>query len=129
MMYNSYLPSLPKVSEIGLGAWQLGIASGWKGLTDAEAAALVKRFLELGINFYDTATNYGHGTGEERPMAQQAIAFCAAHPAVTTVIPGSLNIAQLEQNISSVDEPMDRAVFDKLVQFYTTKVEPFGLPW
>lgn len=41
MKYNTYLPSLPKVSEIGLGAWQLGIASGWKGLTDAEAAALV----------------------------------------------------------------------------------------
>lgn len=313
MKYNTYLPSLPKVSEIGLGAWQLGIESGWKGLTDAEAQSLVKRALELGVNFYDTAPNYGHGTGEERlgkalqgtdrskivintkfghtdhgtmnyesdyirtslegslrrlktdyvdsliihnppssyldgrvndhyeilerlieegkilgygasidtaadlkllltttgatvveafynilhqdiaksfdlalekgtaiiakipldsgwltgkydkdssfdgvrsrwskddiatraalvdrvreiidsdrPMAQQAIAFCAAHPAVTTVIPGSLNIAQLEQNISSVAKPMAKEMFEELANFYTKEVAPVGLPW
>ena len=37
MRYNRYTKSSPKVSEIGLGAWQLGIESGWKGLTEEEA--------------------------------------------------------------------------------------------
>jgi aryl-alcohol dehydrogenase-like predicted oxidoreductase len=66
MKRNPYLKTTQKVTEIGLGAWQLGINSGWKGLSDREAAALVHGALDLGINFYDTAPNYGHGTGEER---------------------------------------------------------------
>lgn len=66
MKYNRYLKNTPNVSEIGLGAWQLGNNSGWQGMTEKEALALVGRSLELGINFFDTAPNYGHGSGEER---------------------------------------------------------------
>ncbi len=66
MKYNSLLTSSPNVSEIGLGAWQLGINSGWKGMTDKETSTLVSKSIELGINFFDTAPNYGHGTGELR---------------------------------------------------------------
>lgn len=66
MKYNRYLKNTPNVSEIGLGAWQLGHNSGWQGMTEKEALALVGQSLELGINFFDTAPNYGHGSGEER---------------------------------------------------------------
>jgi aryl-alcohol dehydrogenase-like predicted oxidoreductase len=66
MQYNPLLPQSPPVSEIGLGAWQLGVNSGWKSLSEAEAIGLVKQSLELGVNFFDTAPNYGLGTGESR---------------------------------------------------------------
>lgn len=66
MNYNKYIKGSPLVSEIGLGAWQLGVNSGWKGMSEKEATDLVEKALELGINFFDTAPNYGHGTGEER---------------------------------------------------------------
>ena len=66
MQYNPFLPKSPPVSEIGLGAWQLGFNSGWKSLNEAEAIGLVKQSLELGVNFFDTAPNYGLGTGESR---------------------------------------------------------------
>ncbi len=66
MKYNSYLKDTIKISEIGLGAWQLGQNSGWKSMSEAEAIELVHKSLDLGINFFDTAPNYGHGTGEER---------------------------------------------------------------
>lgn len=66
MNYNRYLKNTPTVSEIGLGAWQLGNNSGWQGMTEKEALELVGQSLELGINFFDTAPNYGHGSGEER---------------------------------------------------------------
>lgn len=66
MKYNKLIEQSPLVSEIGLGAWQLGINSGWKGMTEEEAIELVNVSIELGVNFFDTAPNYGHGTGELR---------------------------------------------------------------
>jgi len=66
LKYNRYIPDAPLVSEIGLGAWQLGHNSGWQGMSEKDAIELVKKSLELGINFFDTAPNYGYGTGEER---------------------------------------------------------------
>ena len=66
MKYNRYIQDAPPVSEIGLGTWQLGHNSGWKGISEKDALALVEKSLEYGINFFDTAPNYGHGTAEER---------------------------------------------------------------
>jgi aryl-alcohol dehydrogenase-like predicted oxidoreductase len=66
MKYNRYIKSSTLVSEIGLGAWQLGTNSGWQSMSESEAIDLVKKGLEFGINFFDTAPNYGRGTSEER---------------------------------------------------------------
>lgn len=66
MNYNKYIENAPLISEIGLGAWQLGDCTSWKKLTEQEAIALVKKALDYGINFFDTAPNYGNGTSEER---------------------------------------------------------------
>ena len=66
MKYKKYIKGSINISEIGLGAWQLGHNSGWKSITENEALNLVHKSLDLGINFFDTAPNYGHGTSEER---------------------------------------------------------------
>ncbi|WP_019670135.1 aldo/keto reductase [Eudoraea adriatica] len=66
MKYKKYIKGSINISEIGLGAWQLGHNSGWKSITENEALKLVHKSLDLGINFFDTAPNYGHGTSEER---------------------------------------------------------------
>jgi aryl-alcohol dehydrogenase-like predicted oxidoreductase len=66
MNYNPYISHDTPVSAIGLGAWQLGIQSGWQGMSEEEALALVKKAMEYGINFFDTAPNYGRGTSEAR---------------------------------------------------------------
>ncbi|HEY5687278.1 MAG TPA: aldo/keto reductase [Yeosuana sp.] len=66
MKYNRYIKDSILVSEIGLGAWQLGNNSGWQSLSERNAMELVEKSLEYGINFFDTAPNYGYGTGEDR---------------------------------------------------------------
>jgi aryl-alcohol dehydrogenase-like predicted oxidoreductase len=66
MKYKKYIKDSLNISEVGLGAWQLGQNSGWKSMTEIEAIKLVHKSLDLGINFFDTAPNYGHGTSEER---------------------------------------------------------------
>lgn len=66
MNYKKFIKDSVLVSEIGLGAWQLGNHSGWQPVSEMGAVQLVEKSLEYGINFFDTAPNYGKGTGEER---------------------------------------------------------------
>src|SRR5207244_13064837 len=55
-----------RVSAIGLGTWQFGSWEWGYGAAYAsgEAAAIVARALELGINLIDTAEAYGFGRSE-----------------------------------------------------------------
>jgi aryl-alcohol dehydrogenase-like predicted oxidoreductase len=50
------------VSEIGFGAWAVG--GEWGSVDDGESIAAMKRALELGVNFFDTADVYGDGRSE-----------------------------------------------------------------
>jgi len=52
-----------EVTEIGFGAWGIG-ADMWKGARDDESLAALRRFVELGGNFVDTAMGYGNGHSE-----------------------------------------------------------------
>jgi len=56
-----------KVSKIGLGTWQFGSSYwGWgKELNEDGAIKIIRRAIELGINFIDTAEMYGNGRSEE----------------------------------------------------------------
>src|SRR6266545_5971439 len=51
-----------KVSRICFGTWQVG--GDWGGIDTELAKAAVRRALELGINFFDTAQGYGWGRSE-----------------------------------------------------------------
>lgn len=51
------------VGDIGYGAWGIG-QKQWLGGTDYEALTGVRRALELGLNFIDTALAYGEGHSE-----------------------------------------------------------------
>ena len=66
MNYRKYLEGGIQVSELGFGGWQLGVESGWSAVSASDADRMIRMALNSGINFYDTAPNYGHGTSEER---------------------------------------------------------------
>ena len=51
------------LSEIGFGCW--GMGGGWGPRDDEEAKASLRRALELGVNFFDTAYVYGEGKSEQ----------------------------------------------------------------
>jgi len=56
-----------KVSTISFGAWAIG--GTWGAVDDAESLAALRRAVELGVNFFDTADVYGDGRSE-RLVAQ-----------------------------------------------------------
>ena len=52
-----------EISELGYGAWGIG-KSMWVGADDDVSRAALRRSIELGVNFLDTALAYGDGHSE-----------------------------------------------------------------
>src|SRR5688572_14927392 len=56
------------LSTVGLGAWAIG-GQGWQDAwgsqDDNDSIAAIRRAVELGVNWIDTAPVYGHGHSEE----------------------------------------------------------------
>src|SRR5512134_230476 len=59
------------VSALGMGCWAIGgpwtfngNPGGWSSTDDAESLRALDRALDLGVNFFDTAANYGAGHSE-----------------------------------------------------------------
>ncbi|HEX4593466.1 MAG TPA: aldo/keto reductase [Bryobacteraceae bacterium] len=53
-----------EISEIGFGAWGIG-GTQWLGSHDDESVRALRRAMELGFNFIDTALAYGDGHSEK----------------------------------------------------------------
>ncbi len=51
-----------QVSEVSFGAWAVG--GSWGEVDDAESLATMRRAIDLGVNFIDTADVYGGGRSE-----------------------------------------------------------------
>lgn len=73
----------PQVSELGHGTWAMG--SMWGSRDDTEALKALRRGLELGIHFWDTAFVYGKGHSER--LLGRAIKEYGAKPFVATKCP------------------------------------------
>lgn len=54
----------PEVSSVGLGCWAIG-GDSWGPVDDRESENAIRRAVDLGIDFIDTADVYGLGRGEE----------------------------------------------------------------
>ena len=64
MNYRTFGTTDWNVSEIGYGAW--GIGGGmWQGAEDTESLRALRRAIDLGLNFIDTALVYGDGHSEQ----------------------------------------------------------------
>src|SRR3990172_2773684 len=64
MNYRSLGRTGLRVSEIGFGAWAIG-GNMWGPTDDRESIAAIRRGLDLGVNFIDTADVYGLGHSED----------------------------------------------------------------
>jgi aryl-alcohol dehydrogenase-like predicted oxidoreductase/DNA-binding transcriptional MerR regulator len=60
-----------EVSALGMGCWAiggpwtfLGAAAGWGEIDDEESIRAIHAALDMGVNFFDTAANYGCGHSE-----------------------------------------------------------------
>ena len=74
-----------RISRVGFGAWAIGGGGwdwSWGRQEDEDSVAAIHRALELGVNWIDTAAQYGFGHSEE--VVGRAIAGLAERPYVFT---------------------------------------------
>jgi len=64
MKYRPLGTSGLMVSEICIGTWAIG-GENWGEINDEESVAAIRKAIDLGINFIDTADIYGRGHSEE----------------------------------------------------------------
>lgn len=73
-----------QVSEIGFGAWGIG-GNQWRGHSEDEARTALRRALELGVNFIDTALAYNEGHSER--IIGETLRETGAQAYVATKVP------------------------------------------
>ncbi|MGH2508119.1 MAG: aldo/keto reductase [Ktedonobacteraceae bacterium] len=74
-----------QITPIGFGAWAIGGGNwsfGWGEQDDNDSIAAIKRALDLGINWIDTAAAYGLGHSEE--IVARALKGCVERPYIFT---------------------------------------------
>jgi aryl-alcohol dehydrogenase-like predicted oxidoreductase len=74
-----------EITRVGFGAWAIGGADydwGWGAQDDEDSIAAIHHAIELGINWIDTAAQYGFGHSEE--VVGRALAGLKQRPYVFT---------------------------------------------
>lgn len=84
MRYRTLGKTGIEVSEIGYGAWGIG-GRQWLGGSDDESLLALKRAIDLGLNFIDTALAYGEGHSEK--LVGQVVKETGAKVYLATKVP------------------------------------------
>ncbi|MDB5222593.1 MAG: hypothetical protein JWN83_1260 [Chitinophagaceae bacterium] len=127
MKYRKFGKTDLTVSEIGFGAWAIGgnavvgnTPIGWGPADDNTSIAALRKSLDLGINFFDTADFYGLGHSEEligkelRHNKEAIIATKVGHRAIDDKI--QLDYSQ-EYIIEACEKSLQRLKRD-FIDFY-----------
>ncbi|HXM44303.1 MAG TPA: aldo/keto reductase [Bryobacteraceae bacterium] len=73
-----------EIGEVGYGAWGIG-GTQWLGGTDDESLTALRRAIDLGLNFIDTALAYGAGHSEQ--LVGQVVRDAGRRIYVATKVP------------------------------------------
>ncbi len=74
-----------EITRVGFGAWAIGGSDweyGWGAQDDEESIAAIRHALELGVNWIDTAAQYGLGHSEE--VVRRAVEGVEPRPLIFT---------------------------------------------
>jgi aryl-alcohol dehydrogenase-like predicted oxidoreductase len=86
-----------QISTIGYGAWGIG-GKQWLGGTDDESVRALRRAIDLGLNFIDTALAYGDGHSER--LVGQVVRDTPKKIYVATKVPPKNRIWPAQKGVS-----------------------------
>ena len=109
MKYRKFSDLGWDVSEIGLGCWEIG--GSWGDVSEHDAREVLKKALDKGINFFDTADIYGNGRSEK--YLGELIKSTSEKIFVATKSGRRLNPHSPEgYNLKNIEEFIDRSLIN-----------------
>ncbi len=99
-----------EVSALGMGCWAIGgqwqwldSPGGWGAVDDVESIRAILTALDHGINFFDTAANYG--TGHSELLLGKALAGWCDKVVIATKF--GFVVDEVARRVSRFDKPED----------------------
>jgi aryl-alcohol dehydrogenase-like predicted oxidoreductase len=137
MEYKKFGNTDLSVSEIGFGAWAIGGNTvignnpiGWGKADDSTSMMAIRKAVEIGINFFDTADFYGLGHSEKllgealKNNKQAIIATKVGHRAVENKIILDYSKQYILQACENSLRRLEREVID-YYQLHSARIEHF----
>jgi aryl-alcohol dehydrogenase-like predicted oxidoreductase len=115
------------VSRICFGTWQAG--GEWGEIDAKQATAAIRRALDLGINFFDTAQAYGWGRSERLLGEALAPELRAQREDVVIATKGGLRIKDGELRRDSSAGSLRHGIDQSLRELGTDHVDVYQLHW
>jgi aryl-alcohol dehydrogenase-like predicted oxidoreductase len=115
-----------KVSEVGFGAWAIGgnaHGNSYGPTNDEDSMAAVRKAVDLGCNFFDTADVYGHGHSEE--LLGKALSGDRENMIIATKVGGDFYHGAPRMNFSP--DYLDFALKKSLERLKTSYVDLYQL--
>ncbi len=120
-----------EVSTVSFGAWAIG--GTWGPVSDDESLAALRRAVELGINFFDTADVYGDGRSEQllaRLRRETRTPFYIATKAGRRAQPHDANAYRLSSLTGYIERSLRNLEVDALdlVQLHCPPTDVYYMP-
>ena len=118
-----------EITNIGLGTFPMGGAdwqAGWGPQDDKESVATIRRALELGINWIDTAPAYGLGKAET--LVQKAVGKMANPPMIATKCGLTWNSGRTLMNVMK-KESVKKEAEDSLTRLKVDVIDLYQIHW
>jgi myo-inositol catabolism protein IolS len=113
-----------EVSAIALGCWPMG-GDYWGGADDEESIRTIRKGLELGVNFLDTAPAYGRGHSEE--VVGKALAGRRQEAIISTKASGAGHSEQdLRDKLQASLDRLGTDYVDVYFVHWPSRNEPLG---
>lgn len=112
----------PQLSVIGFGAWEAGMGAEW-GSPPPKAQILeaIRRGLDAGINWIDTAESYGDGRSEE--LVAEALAGSRDEVMIAT------KVAPAPEGTGFRSDEIAKACKQSLARLRTDRIDLYQLHW
>jgi aryl-alcohol dehydrogenase-like predicted oxidoreductase len=120
-----------KVSTISFGSWAIG--SAWGRVDDHESMDALRRAVDLGVNFFDTADVYGDGRSErllaqlKRERREQIHIATKAGRRLNPHVAGGYNRDNLTAFVEDSLKNLDSDIID-LLQLHCPPTEVYYMP-
>ena len=89
MKYRTLGKTNISVSVVAMGCWSIVGSPTWGKQDEKDSIETIKKALDLGVNFFDTAEEYEYGDGSSESLLGKALTNCRHKAVISSKVSSS----------------------------------------